>query len=948
MWSSVCLKYFFLLTYLLTSLDPKHIVMGRYYLLIVVISISGQLYAQNSPSLGSKPNIDIKDLGTWPRLGVVRISPYGRYVGYEMTQASSREHRFVIEDSAVSWKKVYAGVTDCTFSLDERLAIFQQGDTLHFLSLGNDGTERKVRVNRVRQPKGQRGGWIAYSLKDSSARVILLNLLTGKEVRIDQVSDFQFDKAGRGLLMEGMLQDSGTIMALRYLKMEDGKMAAIWTGKIGDKIDNSFFDGDSLQIIFEVSEKTSNRDLHSIWHYIVGEDKAHLLIRDGDSRISAEMVIAGQPQLSKNGHWVFFALRQLEQTKSLLPKDAVSVDVWSYKDRVLQPAQMFRNRNRVFLSVVSVIGDNFQQLIKGDEDLKITPRDVIGNNIMIVCYDTSNRQPGASGSIFCHDYYLVDLRDGSRKLLKRNKIFDYDIDNCSFSPGGKWLVYYDVETSNYLSYNLQTGRVWNITRRLPGHATKDYSNGIFPTPAGPVAGWMKDDSGVLLYDNYDLWNVDPDNSRPPINITGGYGATHRIKLRLVHEEDDAGIFFLKDDTLLFTGFNVLNKYNGFYRKILGSRERPEQLVAGPYTFYRTESQKPHKYSFDDGMPPVKALNVGCWIIKRQSDREAPNYFITQDFKNYRPVSQEAPQSRYNWLTSELVTWRQFDGTYSEGILYKPENFDPAKKYPVIFNYYEQLSHRLFEFPVPELTAADINIPWFVSRGYLVFTPDIYFQNASKSGKPPGYWVYNSVVSAAIYLAKLPFIDGRRMGLQGHSFGGGETNYLVTHTHIFAAAAEAAGVSDLISGYLTLLLMGQPTEMSDPQPGIETSHDKLGTTLWRQPNLYLGQSAVLRADHVTTPLLIMHNKMDEQIQWRQGVELYMALRRLGKKVWMLQYDEGTHVLYGKDRLDYTIRLTQFFDYYLQGALPPVWMTEGMDVRLKGMQTGYEMDGSGRIP
>ncbi len=81
---------------------------------------------------------------------------------------------------------------------------------------------------------------------------------------------------------------------------------------------------------------------------------------------------------------------------------------------------------------------------------------------------------------------------------------------------------------------------------------------------------------------------------------------------------------------------------------------------------------------------------------------------------------------------------------------------------------------------------------------------------------------------------------------------------------------------------------------------------------------------------------------------QSVEFFTGLRRLEKPVWMLQYDEGGHGVSGKDAVDWTIRMTQFFDYYLKGAAPPKWMTEGIPAKLKGIETGYELDNSGKKP
>jgi dipeptidyl aminopeptidase/acylaminoacyl peptidase len=363
-----------------------------------------------------------------------------------------------------------------------------------------------------------------------------------------------------------------------------------------------------------------------------------------------------------------------------------------------------------------------------------------------------------------------------------------------------------------------------------------------------------------------------------------------------------------------------------------AREDPELLIMGPYTLYRTESQKPHDYSFDDGMQPLRAGEVNSWIVKRQTANDAPNYFFTKDFKSYLELSNLQPQTGYNWLTTQLVNWKQLDGTPSQGILYKPENFDPYKKYPVIFNYYEKLSHSLYEFPIPEFTESNINIPWFVSQGYLVFTPDIHY-TIGKTGQS----VYNTVVSAAQYLSKLPYVDGKKMAIQGHSFGGFETNYLVTHSHLFAAAAEVAGTSDFISSYGT-----------GKQYIAEFGQGRMGATPWQRPDIYIDNTPIFKADEVTTPLLIMHNKADFVVLWAQGIEFFLALHRLEKKVWMLQYDNGNHAVSGKEAEDYTIRVNQFFDYYLKGTPPPKWMTVGVPARLKGIETGLELDTSGRQP
>jgi dipeptidyl aminopeptidase/acylaminoacyl peptidase len=225
----------------------------------------------------------------------------------------------------------------------------------------------------------------------------------------------------------------------------------------------------------------------------------------------------------------------------------------------------------------------------------------------------------------------------------------------------------------------------------------------------------------------------------------------------------------------------------------------------------------------------------------------------------------------------------------------------------------------------------------------VVVPDIRF----KIGEP-GPSALNCVESAARFISKQPWADSSRMGIDGHSFGGYETNYLVTHSRLFAAAAEVAGATDFIGDY-NGLTYGYGGGLGNSQQFVyETAQYRIGASLWQRPDLYIRNSPVLKANEVTTPLLMMHNMKDGSVPFAQAVEFYTGLRRSGKRVWLLQYDDGGHSVGGKDALDYTIRVSQFFDHYLKGALPPKWMTEGVPARMKGLRTGYELDESGREP
>jgi dipeptidyl aminopeptidase/acylaminoacyl peptidase len=287
-----------------------------------------------------------------------------------------------------------------------------------------------------------------------------------------------------------------------------------------------------------------------------------------------------------------------------------------------------------------------------------------------------------------------------------------------------------------------------------------------------------------------------------------------------------------------------------------------------------------------------------------------------------------------------MKWKMFDGKESEGLLFKPENFDPKKKYPVIFYFYERNADNLYNYRAPAPSASVVNIPYFVSNGYLVFDPNIWYKNGQ-----PGESAYNSVVSAAKMIAKLPYVDSTKMAIQGQSWGGYQVSYLVTRTNMFAAAGAGAPVANMTSAYGGI----RWGSGLNRQFQYERSQSRIGATLWQRQDLYIKNSPLFAANKVNTPLLIMHNDMDGAVPWYQGIEYFTALRRLGKKVWMLQYNGEDHNLVERrNRKDLSIRLGQFFDHYLKGAPAPKWMTEGVPATEKGIDwgTGVETSNSSK--
>ncbi|MGD8276865.1 MAG: prolyl oligopeptidase family serine peptidase, partial [Gemmatimonadota bacterium] len=269
----------------------------------------------------------------------------------------------------------------------------------------------------------------------------------------------------------------------------------------------------------------------------------------------------------------------------------------------------------------------------------------------------------------------------------------------------------------------------------------------------------------------------------------------------------------------------------------------------------------------------------------------------------------------------------------QGILYKPENFDPTQKYPMMVYFYERSSDGLHSYIPPAPGSSSINRSFYVSRGYLLFVPDIPYQIGY-----PGESAVEAVVPGVLSLIEKGFVDEDHIGVQGHSWGGYQIAYMVTKTNIFAAAEAGAPVSNMISAYGGIRWGSGMSRMFQ----YEHTQSRIGGTLWEAPIHYIENSPIFWADKVETPLLMMHNDEDGAVPWYQGIEYFVALRRLHKPAWLFNYNGEDHGLRkAQNRKDWTIRLQQFFDHYLKGAPEPVWLAEGVPAILKGKTLGLEL-------
>ncbi len=886
----------------------------RGLLLFILLSYGSSLL------LAQKKLVDFSTPSVWPELEAKAISNDGAYMTYTITSPLTGTN-LIVQSTDRDWKKELKGSSECMFTEDSRRLIFKNsGDSLGILDLNEDRLKYMERVGDYKTPKEGNGRWIAFKLKQPTNELMLLDLYRGNEKHYMDVEDYAFSENGHAMWMQVITKEKEmSPPCVLWLNLASAKMDTIC---LSCEVNNFSFSGEGSALAFLATGGIAGQSSATLRYYKSGMDSAMILVDSSTNGMEGMTIVTGVSiVVSRRGDKAFFTI---EKKHDLTPRinnsdTAVKLKILNYRDELCRLQQQRSLMNS--LAVVNLDKDKETKVIRMQEPvdspfaffIKAKCEEYFAGITDTLDYEDGYRK---------HDIYLVSVQSGLRKLILKHSFFG----KASFSPNGKYLIWFDREKGNWIIYDIARGNIRNITRKIlsPLIMETDHPGSTSRNPYDLV-GWLENDVAVIIHDRYDIWQVDPENQKPPVNLTRGYGLRTHTEFQYMDFNKDRTHPIHMGDSLMLSAFNLDTKENGFYRLSMNKDHRLEKLVMAPKLYYCLSLD----FTNTGATPllfPLKAKYVGRYIVERMSETEYPNLYVSSDLTSFKPLTSLEPQKEYNWFTTELHHWRLPDGKRAEGVLYKPEDFDTRKKYPVIFYFYQKTSKSLHDFINPALSGAAISIPWFTSNGYLVFVPDIYYPPGGHTGQG----AYNSVVSAAEYLSGMPWADSRHMGIQGHSFGGFETNYIVSHTSLFAAAAPGAAPSDLISMYL-----------QGGQGFFEHGQGRIGATLWERPDLYIENSAVFNANKVNTPILIMHNPEDGVVPFDQGMKWYNALSYLGKKVLMLSYDGEHHVINNeRNQLDYSIRLAQFFDHYLKGTPPPIWMI--------GTSSNLEMDTTGRTP
>lgn len=930
--------------------------------LVLLVQIS---FAQQKRSLTHA------DYDGWESLSSEKITKNGQFVGYQISPQDGDGRLEVFPFKTPAQKVIIPRGTSFSFTPDDQFAVGKitaqkdsvrvlklkkkkaddmPKDSLFILNLATQKVEKLARVKSFAIPT-EKGSWIAIHFEkelpkkdapkdstatqpDSTAKVekpkktdgtkLTVRSLDGtKSWDFDRVKSYSFAPNGDYLQYTLAEEEKEDNAAVYLLDLSSGESQLVHE-KMTTYSDLTF-SPQSSRLAFLATDDSlkAKKPQHTLYIYDVKNRDLAIQVEKSalkleNSRLSPD----GSIRFSEDENRIFFGVAKeyvdyaYESDTTILDEERVSLDIWGWQDAEIQPMQL-KNKSqaerKTYLAVMDLTNLQINQLATLEVD-NVQLENKITKDFALAYTDQPYRRSYSWDIQIGRDLYLVDFKTGAQKLIEKNAS-----GFARLSPEGKFAYWYDSRDSAWVAFDLASDQRINLTKSLP----VPFYEELHDSPSLPgsygAEGWLAGDAAILINDRYDIWKIDPKNPAAAVNLTLGEGRKKQITFRREQLKADETSIDPKEP-LVLSAFNEMIKENGFFTTTYEAKAAPKQLIMSA-----------HRY-----LGLRKAENANQVIVRRSTYQENPDVYLTDlTFKNLTKASNLNPQQAgIKWGSVELVSYLTNDGTPLQGLLFKPEGFDATKKYPMMVYFYERNSDTFHNYRAPAPSRSTINIPYFVSNDYLVFVPDIKYDLGL-----PGPSAYDCIIPGVQAVIAKGGVDTENMAIQGQSWGGYQVAYLITRTNMFKAAGAGAPVVNMTSAYGGIRWGTGMSRMFQ----YEQTQSRIGGTLWEKPMYYLENSPLFTMDRVQTPVLIMHNDADGAVPWYQGIEMFMALKRLNKPAWLLQYNGEDHnLVQRKNAKDLSIRLSQFFDHYLKGAPAPLWMTEGLPAVEKGKTLKYELE------
>lgn len=932
----------------------------------IIIAILLILSALQLPAQKKTLDHDVYD--SWQSVSSTSITDDGKYLTYSIVPQEGDRELVIVEIETGKELRVPRGGA-ASFTSDGKWAIFSirapfketraariakkksdemPKDSAAIVKLSNFELTKLPETSSISLPVDKKS-IIAYNVTDSTDKSkkykVFRDLNSDFVDTLRNVDKYEFNKSGDKLAVVYKKDKKDSLSRNEVVLYHFPSMTPTVLSQDQKYYSSPVFneDGDKLAFLASLdSNSTGNKHCSVMLYEEIVKGKGKKAVKTGSVReiIAPDYTVDGKLCVTENSSLYFSkaATRlflgisecQPEKDTTIIESETAKLDIWNWDIAMTPPIQKSRLSSLKSATYPAVIN-----LSDPGRIIRLTPSTenrlslINGADGELAMYtdDRAYQLDATWDSNSFTDVYLVNLNTGESKT-----VFTKLNGSPSLSPSGKYICWYseNEDELGWFTYRISDGRVVNVSEAagVPFYDEEDDHPSVPPSTDRPH--WYNNDEYFLMSDKYDIWRFDPDAEDAPVNLTLGWGRQYNMQfsytditksnISMALSRVGVSKTINKKDNITFKVFDRNNKENGFATV---NASKP-----GIINFFTD------KFEYQS---VSKARNADIITFKKGNFNQPCDQYTTTDFfvteKKWSSINPR--QAEYNWGNIQLVHWTAYDGTPLDGLLITPEDLDPNRKYPMMIYFYEKYSETLYQYRQPAPSASTVNLPFFASRGYVVFVPDIVYKDGH-----PGESAYNCICSGAEAMCEqFPFINKDKMGIQGQSWGGYQTAYLVTRTDMFAAAGAGAPVGNMTSAYGGIRWeSGMVRAMQ-----YEHGQSRIGKSLWDEGglDLYIENSPIFHTQNVTTPTLIMHNDADGAVPWYQGIEFFMALRRFHHPAWLLQYNDEAHNLsQRKNRKDLSIRLSQFFDHYLKDEPMPAWMKTGVPMTRKGEYFGFE--------
>lgn len=848
--------------------------------------------------VGQNRSLSGVDVSKWGELIVDNASPDRMWISYKMQNQKASDTLFIIN---VKNHKTYAfpNMPRAEFYADGYASCRDYDKNIALINL-NSG--RKWLYKNIVQMDYSSTAHQLVLLEGGTNSLMLVNPENILSKTYDDVLKFAISPDKKSVAFVVVSDNCQSVGIVNLLKPSDVKWIL---NRSSDSIEKIIWSNYSNAISF-IGAAKSDKENTLLYFYNVNENRLSELDPKKRNDFPENKFIAFnqkyQLRISSDLTKVFFCLREKNEG---IAKDTEPAEIWHTNDKFIYPYEMnvakIEEKNQLALwhpatgrfSAISTT-DLTKVTLSGDDRFAIlsNPKE----------YEPQWDKEGP------RDFYLFNCDNYEKTLIvKHQNPSAFDLMS---SPCGRYIAYF--KDGNWWMYDIPKKTHANITMNISQSFYGRVYQNMNDSSAFGLAGWTPDDKELILYDQYDLWLVDPKGITFK-RLTKGREQNIKFRIAAVNELDVYDY--------IYNG--VKSKTINLDAKIM-LRAEGEDVKSGYYKWTKKNGETPVVYT-DAYINKLFYLeNQELYIYQEQKFNLPPRIILKDHKKNLSVVYQSNPDyDKIQWSRSELMHYCNSKGQELQGTLFYPFNYDSSKKYPMIVNVYEKQSIKMHRFNNPNILASNgFNPEILCSEGYFVLAPDIEHENGNIGGS-----AVDCTVSAVNEIVSRGLVDKKKIGLMGHSFGGYETNFIITQTNIFAAAVSGASISDLPSNYLTV---EEDSGISLAYKFHKNDNWRMGKTLFEDPDLYYKNSPISNAVSIKTPLLLWSGKEDFHVHWYHTVKLYMALRILGKTGTMLLYAGERHDLQKRqNQIDLSSKIIQWFDFNLKGNAPSSWIKEGIN-------------------